>query len=189
MPGQHAITSFLAGKAIYNNQAGSPALKYLFLHSSLPRLDSSWNSHTCIGQSPYQMDHQAEQSVITFSKLLFSHTPYIISVKMREWFQLWKYGNFNYLSMDKKKLKIGNELLAFFLTFKAEVHSKAPQNNTKHLPFNCAFPPVNIWNVSWSTLVLCKLLSVRGVWLYWSRNKKRKGCSLRLALPREDWGS
>lgn len=37
-----------------------------------------------IGQSPYQMDHQAEQSVITFSKLLFSHTPYIISVKMRE---------------------------------------------------------------------------------------------------------
>lgn len=46
------------------------------------------SSHTCRGQSPYQMDRQAEQSVITFSKLLFSHTPYIISVKMREWFQL-----------------------------------------------------------------------------------------------------
>jgi len=50
------------------------------------------SSHTCRGQSPYQMDHQAEQSVITFSKLLFSHTPYIISVKMREQFNyyVWK---------------------------------------------------------------------------------------------------
>lgn len=60
MPSQHAITSFLAGKAIYNNQGASSALKYLFLHSSFPRLDYSWNSHTCTGQSPYQMDHQAE---------------------------------------------------------------------------------------------------------------------------------
>lgn len=46
------------------------------------------SGHTCRGQSPYQMDHQAEQSVITFSSLLFSHTPYAISVKTREWFQL-----------------------------------------------------------------------------------------------------
>lgn len=98
------------------------------------------SSHTCRGQSPYQMDHQAEQSVITFSKLLFSHPPYLISVKMREWFQL--------LCMERKRLKIGDELLGFFLTFKAEVHSKAPQNNAKHLPFDCALPPANPWNVS-----------------------------------------
>lgn len=41
--------------------------------------------------------------------------------------------------MDKKRLKTGDELLAFFLTVKAEVHSKAPQNNTKHLPFDLLF--------------------------------------------------
>lgn len=74
-----------------------------------------------------------------------------------------------------------------FLTFKAEVHSKAPQNKKKHLPFVCAFPSVNLCNVTGSNPVLCKLLSVGGVWLFWSRNKKRKGCSL--ALPRENWGS
>lgn len=77
--------------------------------------------------------------------------------------------------MDKKRLKTGDELLGVFLTFKAEVHSKGPQNNTKHLPFACAFPPDSLWNMFGSTPVLCKLLSVGGVWLYRSRNKKRKG--------------
>lgn len=86
MPGQHAITSFLAGKAIYNNQAASPALKYLFLHQvfSDSIVLGTDSRHTCRGQSLYQMDSQAEQSAITFSKLLFSHTPYVIPMKMRE---------------------------------------------------------------------------------------------------------
>lgn len=74
MPGQHAITSFLAGTAIYNNQAASPALKYLFLHSSLPRLNSSWNSHTCKGKVHIRRIIK-QNKVLLLSQSCYSVTP------------------------------------------------------------------------------------------------------------------
>lgn len=92
------------------------------------------------------------------------------------------------MSMDKKRLKTGDELLAFFLTVKAEVHSKAPQNNTKHLPFDLLFH-LPVFATCLGAPRAVQVAVLEGVWLFRSRNKKRKGCSLRLALPRGNLGS
>lgn len=100
MPGQRAITSFLAGKVIYNNQAGSLALKYLFLHSSLPRLDSTWNSHTRNRAKSISDGSSSRTKCYYFLKAAIQSHPLhyfcenegVISI-MEVWkFQLFEYG-------------------------------------------------------------------------------------------------
>lgn len=169
--------------------------RLLLLHSSICFYNQAFPDSTALGTATLVQGKVHIRWIIKQNKvLLLSQSCY--SVTPLTLF-LWKWGSdFNYGSMEIsitwvwiKRLKTGDELSAFFLTFKAEIHSKAPQNNAKHLPFNCAFPLVSLWNMYGSTPMLCKLLSVGGVWLYWSRNRKRKGCSQRLALLRENWGS
>lgn len=170
--------------------------RLLLLHSSICFYIQAFPDSTALGTATLVQGKVHISWIIKQNKVfLLSHSSY--SVTPLTLF-LWKWGSdFNYGSMEisiiwvwtKRNWKQEMSCWLFFLIFKAEVHSKTPQNNTKHLFFNCAFPPVSLWNMSGSTPMLCKLLSAGGAWLYWSRDSKRKGCSLRPALPRKNWDS